>query len=93
MDILLTPGGFRNALRLTAINGDSEQFAMDNHGGAAVRRGKMEAFRFVGYCHQFGVVFLRIALDVDGDFGALARCQIQLPEAEVVFVHDGLAVA
>src|SRR5262249_269292 len=89
---LLFPRRLGDSLDLAAIGGDGEDLAVHRNRGAPVRRRQAEAFHFVVDRYQLGLFVLEIALHVDTDFGALAAGRIELPDAEVVLVDDGLAV-
>src|SRR5271157_1507196 len=89
---VLLPRCFGDALERSLIGRDGENIAVHRDGRPFVGRRQAVAFGLIGQRDELGLILFKIALDVDADLARLAARDVELPDAEVVLVHDGFAV-
>src|SRR5581483_1851589 len=90
--ILLAPCRFAHALHFAAVRRDGEDLAMGHYRRAAVRRRKMERLGFVGNRYELGGILFYIGLDLHANLARFTASGVELPDAEVIFVNNRLAV-
>ena len=93
---ILAPGRHvvrRDARDVAAVGRDREQLPARGDHGAAARRRDVERVDLVRHRLRLDLVLLVVGRDLDLDLRRLARRDVELPDPEVLFVDDHLAVA